>query len=135
MTAYIDYVRRKSDRDRDKDAAFLAAVAEYKGQIPQDDEPPDIDTNLEWFIHAFMRLTHSRQFGMVIGPIPMTEIRCYFELFGVPDDFDLGDSLDILQAMDHRYVTDAITQHKAEQKRQQDKMQRATKSSMKARRR
>ena len=74
-----------------------------------------MDAALQWFVQAFYRLTHSRQFGMAIGPIPMSEMRCYMEMIPPPEFFALGDTLDILQAMDHEYVSKALEETKMHQ--------------------
>lgn len=48
-------------------------------------ERPDLPKEFEWLMEAFWVLHSSRQSGMGIGYIPLTEIKAYAEMFDVPD--------------------------------------------------
>ena len=58
----------------------------------------------EWeneYVMAFYRLTSSRQTGMSIGAIPLSEILVYWEYFELDD---LEEFVFIIQAVDNAYL-------------------------------
>lgn len=53
------------------------------------------------YIQDFYRLSSSRQIGMPVGPIPVSEILKFCEHFNIEDS---DDYLYIIQAMDNAYL-------------------------------
>ncbi len=74
------------------------------GGVPQKfvTERPEIDLWLSYYLKAFKRLSTSRQSGMGLGFIPLSEITNYAIAF---DEYDLEKFVSIIQAADNEFVT------------------------------
>lgn len=53
---------------------------------------------------VFSDLNSSRQSGMGVGPIPLSEIRAYCDMFGITDLNERADLLFIIQQMDEEFM-------------------------------
>lgn len=62
-----------------------AAIEEHIDGIRNELPPPDLDYSWAEYLFAFHELSPSRNVGMGLGAIPMTEIRAYRKEFGFDD--------------------------------------------------
>ncbi|MCG7598885.1 hypothetical protein MHM84_03740 [Halomonas sp. McH1-25] len=78
---------------------FLLAIEEQRGYAPQALlDRPELDLTERWYMQAFSALSPSRQSGMGVGGIPVSEIKAYAEFVDIvtePDEF-----LAVIRAMD-----------------------------------
>jgi len=61
---------------------------------------------------VFTDLTRSRQAGMGIGSIPISEIKAYCEMFGISSYSERSDLLYIIGEMDDKFMTFQINKQK-----------------------
>lgn len=73
------------------------------------DSIPETDTGIEWSLRAFSILSASRQQGMGIGAIPISECIAYWNEFGIEpaDDF-----LEMIRALDAEWIRQANARQK-----------------------
>jgi hypothetical protein len=69
---------------------------------------PELPRELEETWEAFWSLNRSRQIGFSIGPIPLSEIRAYVELFRV---VDVRSFVECVRHMDGIYLKDYHAKH------------------------
>lgn len=62
---------------------------------------PELEEYQSWYVEDFYRLTGSRQSGMGVGAVPVSEILIYGEKLGVGD---LEEFLEVMQALDNAYL-------------------------------
>lgn len=85
-------------------SAWLRDLARETGEMPPAlTREPEIPPDLEHIILAFNRLTGSRQIGLSMGPIAMSEIKAYVELFPIPDDIETF--VYLIREMDNEYLS------------------------------
>lgn len=65
-------------------------------------EKPDNGAYEQWYIKTFFRLCSSRQIGMSVGPIPVSEITDYYNNYETLDDRETF--LDIILSMDNTHL-------------------------------
>ncbi len=63
---------------------------------------PEVYDDLQWLVDAFCSITSSRQVGFGLGPIPLSEIKTYVELFPIPEDLETF--VRLLRTMDNEYL-------------------------------
>ncbi len=63
---------------------------------------PEVYDDLTWVTEAFCSITSSRQVGFGLGPIPLSEIKTYVELFPIPEDLETF--VRLLRTMDNEYL-------------------------------
>lgn len=64
---------------------------------------PDITPEIAWYLDAFFLLNSSRQTGMSVGRIPLSEVTNYALVFGTIGD-DLKDFCSIISRLDAAYL-------------------------------
>lgn len=69
---------------------------------------PNITLDIQWYLDAFGRLTTSRQMGMSIGYIPLSEIITYAEKVGCIED-DVECFIDVMQQADRIFVDNSLS--------------------------
>lgn len=74
-------------------------------------ERPELDMIEQVYVTDFYRLGSSRQIGMSVGPIPVSEITDYWEKLGIDD---MEEYLYVIQAADNTYMTKVAEKQKAE---------------------
>ena len=67
---------------------------------------PQLRFDLAWIVEAFYVLSGSRQIGMGVGAIPISEIEAYIHLYGLIDE-DIDRFIKLIAAMDSAYVQHA----------------------------
>lgn len=78
---------------------FLMAIEEKRGYAPQALlDRPELDMTERWYMQAFATLSPSRQSGMGVGGIPLSEVRAYLDLFDTPVEVD--EFVAVIRAMD-----------------------------------
>ncbi len=58
-----------------------------------------------YYMKVFTDLTRSRQAGMGIGSIPLSEIKAYCEMFGISSYNERSDLLYIIGEMDDEFIS------------------------------
>lgn len=74
------------------------------GEITPLDNEPMLEFHLVLVWRAFTTLSRSRQMGFGVGPIPLTEIKAYFDLVGIEDVESRCYYLDLIQIMDSHWL-------------------------------
>ena len=83
---------------------FYEAMEEKTGKTPAPLlDKPSVDTTVQWYLDAFFLLTNSRNTGMSVGRIPLSEITNYGLVFGTIED-DLRSFCYVINAMDDVYL-------------------------------
>ncbi len=67
-------------------------------------EEPVLSYVESYYMKVFSDLNSSRQSGMGVGPIPLSEIRAYCDMFGITDLNERADLLFIIQQMDEEFM-------------------------------
>ncbi len=67
-------------------------------------QAPELTFFDEYYVKTFYRLTGSRQVGMGVAPIPISEILEYNESYLHDEDVEM--LLDVIQAADSAYLTE-----------------------------
>lgn len=73
---------------------------------------PELEVWEATYIQDFYRLSSSRQQGMNVGAIPVSEILAYCEFFDIPEAEDF---LYIIQSMDNAYMEKVAEKQAQEQ--------------------
>ena len=82
---------------------------------------PIIRDDLRCYWDAYHDLTSSRQIGMDIAAIPVSEITAYLDFIGLTDDDDRMDYLKIIQGIDAEYLEHHAETRKREQQKAKGK--------------
>jgi len=69
--------------------------------ITEAPEPPEHQSDV-W--EAFHILSDSRQSGMSVGPIPLTEIESFFRMFSINDPDLVHEWLTLIREMDNEFM-------------------------------
>lgn len=64
---------------------------------------PELDEAFEFYVDAFWELSTERQFGMGIGPIPITAMQAYARHYEMDDEEEF-DFVYFIKAMDATYI-------------------------------
>lgn len=73
-------------------------------RIKELDDRPQLHPDLELDFGAYFDLSGSRRLGMGTGPIPMSEIRAYCDMFGIDGFSQRRTFLRRMQAMDRVFL-------------------------------
>ena len=93
----------------------LRAVADKTGKVPTAlKEEPDVYPDMQWIWDAFWMLHRSRQIGMSVGPIPLSEIESFIRLFEVRE---IEAFIAAIDALDRMYLqhTNEVARSKLKQ--------------------
>ncbi len=84
---------------------FLKKLAEQGQRVEALENQPRLKPWLAEYYRAFNALSSSRQVGMGgVGPIPMSEMAAYFEVFEVRDLEERDTYITMIQALDSVYL-------------------------------
>lgn len=120
----MDWQRRYGDQYE----TLLALHEQNKDVVPDWRTPkaiidrPDVDVIDIPYLKAYHLLTGSRQSGMSVGAIPLSEIRAYLEIYGAPSFFDCeSDDIDafvqIITRVDNHFLTEYHKEQEAKSKK------------------
>jgi hypothetical protein len=73
-------------------------------EIPILDEKPEVIPEALPFWEAFVQLSHSRNVGMSLGAIPISEVLAYCVYFSIVDIDERGCLLRIISDLDSHYL-------------------------------
>lgn len=100
------YNRKKSENDKSS-YEFLLSIINDDGKLPDGAEPeaitskPELDVYSEYYLQAFYRLSESRDTGMALGAIRLSEIIGYGKYL---EDDDLDGFITIIQSADREFI-------------------------------
>jgi hypothetical protein len=82
----------------------LAQLEADGAHVPEFDEKPQLYEDLQFDYAAFFELSGSRQIGMQSGPIPISEMKAYCDLFGIDGFAERKLFLRRMQILDRVYL-------------------------------
>jgi hypothetical protein len=83
---------------------FLRGLEERGEAVPALQNKPELDEFLIPYWKAFQVLSSSRQIGMGIGAIPLTEIEAYMRIYGIEDQEEREDMVYLIGEMDRVFI-------------------------------
>lgn len=94
---------------------MIRQLEQHGIELPQDlAQPPELSAGLEWYLEAWQELSHDRQIGFGLGPIPGSAIRAFAEYHRL-DDTERDDLMHLIRRLDQVFL-----EHSAEQAPERD---------------